>query len=114
MINILPLNLFFYIVFTIIGIWLLTIPAKNNPSGMIAKVISIFLFSFMAIWISDNVLLDTCVWYVNNYDSATGNYTLTFTVQQIDTPNNNIIIILNVVLAVIGVILLWVNRGTEE
>lgn len=97
----LPLNLYFYTFFTFLGLWLL------NRKSILTKIISCFLFAFMSIWLSNNILLNINLWRMSSYNTVSGNYVLSYSVQNINTPFNNIIVLLNIILAFISIISLY-------
>ncbi len=101
----LPLNLIFYSLITTIGIILLI---KTNFLGYI---LATFTFAFLAIWISDNSILDAEIWYINTYNATSGNFTMTHTVTALVTPINSLLIIMNIGLALASAIVLF--RGIK-
>lgn len=102
---VLPLNLIFYSLITFVGFVLLI------KTEFLGYILSSFIFAFLAIWISDNSILNTEVWYTNTYNSTSGNFTITHITTSLTTPLNSVLIIMNIGLALISGIMLF--RGMK-
>lgn len=105
----LPLNLIMYSACTVLGIWLMT--RKDRNIKYICKILASFLFVYLALWISQDILLDTQVFYINAYSGGT--YTYTYSLQHNALPFTVLIFeFINLMLAIVPVLLIYLDRQT--
>ena len=107
-VNVIPINLLFYIVLTTIGLTLLL------KTQFLGKILSTLLFAFQAIWISGDVLFDTQINYISAYNETTGIYRYANTVTHIGTPILSFLIILSIGLALISAIDVFRTREKRK
>lgn len=112
MITAIPLNLIFYFLCTVLGIWLMTRQDKNIK--YICKLLACFIFVFLALWASQDVFFDVLIIYVNSYNSTTGVFTYTTTTYEGTSPIPPLFFeMLNAALAVLCGVLIYTNAMSE-
>lgn len=107
-VNAIPLNLLFYMLITIIGLALLF------KSKFIGKLLACPIFAFIAMWTSNDVLLDTTIQYITSYNATTGVYQYANTVTHINTPMLSLLIILNIGFSFISAIDFFLIRQKRK
>lgn len=73
----------------------------------LGRIISTFIFAFLATWVSGTSILNTEIWFINNYNSTSGNFTSTHITTTITTPLNSVIIIMNIALSLASAVTLY-------
>jgi hypothetical protein len=105
--NSIPLNFFFYLMVTSLGLYFLTksrFTIVGNRTIDIGKLIATFIFAYLSIWISNDNLLTINTWYIQSYNSTSGNFTLTSTTTAITTPYIHLITLIHIGLAFVSIL----------